>query len=166
MRNKIFVSIVLLIIIFPKLSFSQKDNLVRDSVLYNDLYSFLITRVTDYLVDSLGNKQPAYIKGEIMIGTSNLRTDSILSDKQIIGLYSTRFACLDCGSNQELYFQHKKRREFLTIDKKTNPFDLIKQIQMFFNLYPNEFTEIEKIKTLKGALEVLETRETRPQSDW
>jgi hypothetical protein len=157
------------------LSFQSKkdsrptDNLVHDKTLHNDLYNFLITGVTDYAIDSGGYRLSAeelYSKSTY-ITTRNLRTDSILMDKKLLGLYATRFACMDCGSDLELYFQHKNKREYLTIDRKNlDTFELINKIKTYFLLYPNEFTEIEKIRTIKGAMEVLETRLTNAWNDW
>jgi hypothetical protein len=112
MKTLRILQIIFLIAIFPRRTFGQQDNFVKD---------------------------------EDAITTRNLKTDSILPDKKIVGFYAARFACMDCGSDLELYFQYKDKREYLTIDrKKLNPFQLISKIKFFLTYIQMNLPKLKK----------------------
>lgn len=148
---------LILVGLFCSTKIISQDNCVRDPNLEKELYSYLITRITDYYIDSKGKHIPATDEYDgTCINSRNLKTDSIINDKSLIGVYSTNFACMDCGSTTELYLQYMNKREFIDLsDKKIQYKKILEQVETFFKLYPNEFTDLEKITTLKNVLEIL-----------
>jgi len=137
---------------------TSQDNCAKDTVLKNELYSYLIQRITDYSVDKNGIHIPDIEEfKDVCIISRNLKTDSIIQDKSLIGVYETNFACFDCGTTTEIYFQHKDKIEFIDLTGKKFKYEkVLKQVDNFFKRYPKSFTNIDKVTILKNVLNILE----------
>ena len=142
-------------------AFAQgEDNFVRDTVLTKILRKYLIEHIDVYTLDSAGKKAPldsAFIQeeyGNVFISSTNLKTDSIFSDKKLVGIYAYRFA--DVSSRPHLYIQFLNRLEFIDLDSKDFNLDkLLHKVMKFFKQYSKEFTLQERVKTIQGVMETV-----------
>jgi hypothetical protein len=147
--------------VFFTTAYSQgKDNLVKDTTLSNKLRKYLIEHTDAHTVDSAGKRKPLNVKfiqeqyGDAMISSTNLKTDSVIINKKLIGVYAFRFA--DISSRPHLYIQNPNRIEFIDFDSRDFSIDaLLKKIIKLFNKYPDQFTLQEKVKTIQGSMETL-----------
>jgi hypothetical protein len=111
-------------------------------------------------IDSNGNETPLsryesinFYENHILTAV-NLRYDSTYSDKSIIGIY--RFGYV--GEPQYLYLKYRDHIEFVDLDKKTFRLEnVLKKTYKFFRKSAS-FTEEEKVKMLKGVIEVIHSK--------
>lgn len=147
------VVIVILFCFYGNL-FSQ-ENYVNDPQLDTKLRKYLLERVDLYTFDDNNNKIP-YVEAyaNTLIASRNLKTDSIIKDKSVIGFYSCKYA--NITSRPHLYIQYPDRIEFILLDDKN--FDLNKlmlKIIDFFNEYSASFSPQERVKTVQGIMETI-----------
>ncbi len=148
-------SVLILVFTFLTLQLSAqiKDNMVRDTTLYKKLYCYLNPRRVSWLEDSTGKKIELQEFLDRSISVRNLRTDSIIADKSLIGIYA--FAFSNPSEKPWLYINHGQRIEFLELDnlklKKT-----INKITRFFKRHPKEFTLLDQLNTIKNVLIIID----------
>ena len=158
---KIAIACIFLLISFNSANSQDKDNFVRDVELSAKLRKYLIDHIDIYTIDSLGKKMPFdsnYLQeeyGNVVIRSYNLKSDSIITNKQIIGFYKFSFACYS-GCRPHLYIQYPNKIEFIDLDSKSFSLKkIIKKINRFFKKYPNDFTLEEKVKTIEGVMNTI-----------
>jgi hypothetical protein len=137
-----------------QLSAQIKDNMVRDTALYRKLYCYLDLRRVSWLEDSTGKKIELQEFLYRSISVRNLKTDSIIADKSLIGIYAFSFS--NPSEKPWLYINHGHRIEFLELDKlklkKT-----INKILRFFRRHPKEFTLLDQLTTIKNVTIIIDT---------
>jgi hypothetical protein len=154
-----FLKIAFVLLFISKEAYSQeKNNIVRDTILEKKLRKYLIEHIDFYTIDSAGKRKlDSFMQKEykdVSITSGNLKTDSILLDKNLLGIYSYRFA--DISSHPHLYIQYSNKIEFIELDSKNFRLNkLLKKIMKFFKKYSNQFTLQEKVKTIQGVMETI-----------
>ena len=139
--------------------FAQNNIIVnKDSILLGKLKDYLLNHPSVFTKDSSGKfvnftKEELYeMYKEHLVYTANLRFDTISPDKSVVGIY--RFGFSGFSERPWLYFKYKNKIEFIDLNQgelKLNK--ILKRIRRFYKRYP--FTEIEKVRMLKGTIEVI-----------
>lgn len=165
MKNIIKSFIFFFLFLNPDVGKTQscKNNVVdkhNNKILYNKLKDFLMSHPTVGSQDSLGNFIP-YTKEEmerqysnVLISSSILKTDSIICDKNQIGIYSFGFASIN--DRRWLYLQYQNKIQFIDIDSES--FDInkcAKKILSFLKKYDNKFSKEEKSMMLKKTFTII-----------
>lgn len=136
-----------------------RDNIVRDIELSDTLRVYLLDHLDLHTFDSAGNAVPldsAFLQeqyGQTCITSFNLKTDSIVMDKKMIGVYAFRFA--DISSRPHLYLQYPNRILFVDLDGEFDLNQLLKKIMSFLDEISDQFTLQEKVKTIEGVMEIV-----------
>jgi hypothetical protein len=150
---------ILYIIIFGVATpmIAQKNNLVTEPKLKLELYTYLINNSTYEMFDSLDVKIPIsnIFTKSTGIASGILKTDSILTDKSLVGIYSFRFTCFDC--HNYLYFQHPSgKREYVNFfDKSFDVWKTITKSEKFLRKYCSKYSEAEILKTMQEIIKIM-----------
>jgi len=141
---------------------ASKSDVFKGTQLYNLLSDYLSDHPTVQSVQTINGirKISPFTKEELLemyedhiIFSRNLKTDSVYFDKSAIGIY--RFGYSDISEPNWLYLKYRDHIEFIDLDKKNFELNkVLKRINKFFKRNPS-FTEKEKVKMLKGAMEVV-----------
>jgi hypothetical protein len=136
---------------------AQKDNFVRDTVLYNTLFKYLNEHSNSFSYDSTGKLVGRGHEKPIMIVCWNLklRDDTIVANKNFPGVYAFRFACSHC-SQIEFYLQYKKKIVFINTDpKKLDITKIVATVNIYFNQHKKEFSDTAKLNTFENLMDAL-----------
>jgi hypothetical protein len=140
-------------------SFGQ-DNLISDKKLYSELYTYLLKSSNTYEIDEAGNRladSTLFPRG-MEITSRILKADSVIENKNLVGVYEFRFTCNSCAGY--LYFLYPDGKKKF-IDLYTRDFDfakLLEQTRTFLHTYCKTYSEDEKIRTEKGVVELIYSR--------
>jgi len=162
------IFLVPLVVLLFKNSYAQSDTIntqypkavvFSNTELYAQLKDYLLRHPTVFAINSNGKPVP-YTQAELKeqyegvgISSQNLKTDSTYFDKSGVGIY--KFGYMDLSEPKWLYLKYEGYIEFLDLNKKNFNLDkLLRQIRRFFKKNPS-LTEKEKVKMLKGAMEVI-----------
>lgn len=166
MKRAIFFLIVLLLNV--TYAAAQKKDAVdlahnniivkEDTVLLNKLKDYLLNHPSVFTKDSSGNfvnftkEELIEMYKERLVYAANLRFDTISPDKSVVGIY--RFGFSGFSERPWLYFRYKNKIEFIDLNQEEFKLNkILKRIRRFYRRYP--FTEIEKVRMLKGTIEVI-----------
>lgn len=136
-----------------------KSVVFEENPLYDCLVNYLLDHPTIFTIDS-NRKVIPFTKAELKeryegtgIASVNLKTDSIYFDKSGTGIY--KFGYMDIAEPKWLYLKYNDYIEFIDLNKKSFKLSkVLNRIHRFFRKNPS-FTEKEKVKMLKRAMDVI-----------
>ncbi len=141
------------------IDFTQNNIIVKeDTILLNKLKGYLLNHPSVFTKDSSGNfvnftkEELIEMYKERLVYSANLRFDTISPDKSVVGIY--RFGFSGFNERPWLYFKYKNKIEFIDLNQEELRINkVLKRIRKFYGKYP--FTEIEKVRMLKGTVEAI-----------
>jgi len=143
------VLILTLFIICNLLLSAQEDNCIVDYDQYEVFHKYLM----DFkLKKDVDNSSIIEEYKNICIGLRNLKTDSIISNKNLVGIYS--FGFVSTVDKYRLGIRYSNG-EFKYLDMEQPFEEIMGKINLFLQEECKEFTLKEKIKTIYEVADVL-----------
>ena len=135
------------------LGYSQKADFVKDPILREKIYKYLYVHRELIVEDSLGNRLNNEDDKYIGIFAWDVKTDSVVDNKNIPGIYGCKLASL--AEKPYMYINYGDKIKFIKIDSSDISFKrTMRTVFHFIQKHENLYTFEEKLKVIKSISDI------------